>query len=917
MIRRLSFLLLLVPLTSEARVISYAPYSDRISVPAIQHRLTRHFALFEQTTSNLNLPTVPGGEVVLYDSKGEEEPRVVFPQDGSTVVVDGVALREAPEQTPQILIAAYSLSRWLLSGDGGTTWRSVAMKGRLVNSGFPVDVGGMYVRSRYGNVRIGPPESPFVAVTVDTDGSRLYAIRSDGTAQELATSPVQDAMRLCGSDLEGRRFLLRTGNQLSMVTLDGAKTPLGTISASYVEGWITPSGGAYIEQYNSSADTTLWYASNGSMTFIDGTYDKTKPGAIAPPIFWQDTQVPFFSVPTITFEGAWIVKRVAGAPTQLLLHTPARGSQLQWSDITAPEVEAIHPSLSGDKLLIQVHRPRRAVDQLVLRDPALAVWRIGDPAPRSYDELYLAESNDKGFVHLDVDTIESGSPFVFDSGRTTSFGFPPVNGPSAGGGGSDVVQEWGVVRGSLVQKLVLPGFGRTPGAFGSLWRTDLTLYNPNAEKTDVTLRFVPNGEVVTASELREVTLTLAAHEIRAVPDALKALFHAESGLGALFITPEARKAISATGRTYTQSGSGTYGYGMNAIDVFAAASARFPLTFSGAFQGPNFRTNLATTDVSGRGTEARFAVNGPYGEVPINSASTIAAPFSATQLNGLTGVLGLRPSDFGALVYQPTRGEAVASLFTIDNRTNDPTFFPPDIPASTARTIPAIGHLDGANGSQFRSDLFLYNHSSLAKTLSMEMRSWSGTDTSFLSLTLLPHEARVIPDVLKTAFGRTGIARLRVSSQTAASDPSLRVTSRTYTVDANGGTYGFLMPPLNSFQNAGPGDTLEILGASLENRFRTNIGLVDTASFSSRQARAQISVIDAGGAIIDSFEIAIPLLGGTQINDVFRARTLPADGGPVLIRVSVIEGTVGAYVAAVDNETNDPTYFAANLAAKP
>src|SRR5207237_6054648 len=133
---------------------------------------------------------------------------------------------------------------------------------------------------------------------------------------------------------------------------------------------------------------------------------------------------------------------------QLLLYQPQHGLVEQWSDITAPEVEAIYPSAAGDKVLIQVHRPRRATDQLLFKDPALAVWRIGEPAPRVYDELYLAESVDKGFIHLDVDNLERGDPFVFDSGR--NFVSTPIASPAAPGGG-DVMQEWGVVRASLAQ----------------------------------------------------------------------------------------------------------------------------------------------------------------------------------------------------------------------------------------------------------------------------------------------------------------------------------------------------------------------------------------------------------------------------------------------------------------------------------
>src|SRR5262249_13625164 len=325
----------------------------------------------------------------------------------------------------------------------------------------------------------------------------------------------------------------------------------------------------------------------------------------------------------------------------------------------------------------------------------------------------------------------------------------------------------------------------------------------------------------------------------------------------------------------------------------SAASARFPVTFAGAFQGADYRTNFFMTDVSGRGASAAFTASGPYGDVSINSLAIDSNPYGVLQRNFLGSLLGLSPQPIGALTVKPTRGEAVASLFSIDNRTNDATFFPPDLSAGTTRIIPVVGHLEGANGSQFRSDLFLFNTSSLTKSVLIEMRSWTSSDAATISLTLLGHEARMVPDVLKTMFNRTGTARLRVSAQTGVTnDTSIHVTSRTYTVDAGGGTYGFLMPPLNNFQSAGSGDTLEILGAANDRRFRTNIGLVDVTAFASTQARARIDIVSTNKVLIDSFEISVPILGGTQLNDIFRARSIAPDGAPVLIRISPLQGMV-------------------------
>jgi hypothetical protein len=52
-----------------------------------------------------------------------------------------------------------------------------------------------------------------------------------------------------------------------------------------------------------------------------------------------------------------------------------------------------------------------------------------------------------------------------------------------------------------------------------------------------------------------------------------------------------------------------------------------------------------------------------------------------------------------------------------------------------------------------------------------------------------------------------------------------------------------------------------------------------------------------------------------QVNDVFRARGMNVSG-PVLIRISPANGTIGAYATNTDNRTNDSIYLAANLAAK-
>src|SRR5687767_4210294 len=88
------FILLLASIAAHARVISYAPYTDRTAVPALGHRLNRHFILIEQTTIGNPGSTIRGGQAVLYDAFGREEPRVVFPTSGGVANILASAVRE-------------------------------------------------------------------------------------------------------------------------------------------------------------------------------------------------------------------------------------------------------------------------------------------------------------------------------------------------------------------------------------------------------------------------------------------------------------------------------------------------------------------------------------------------------------------------------------------------------------------------------------------------------------------------------------------------------------------------------------------------------------------------------------------------------------------------------------------------------
>jgi hypothetical protein len=916
-----------------ARIISYAPVTDQHAMPAVQHRTNRFYVLVEAAFPVSSYGGAYGAKLVLYDSNGEREPRVLL--GGPEVQISEAAVREEADGTLRILVHTNarlgtdllpSVNRFLYSADSGETWRALPIPaGDSPSIALLADVGGPVARERGSPIRIGSRDFPFVLATSDytTATARVYAVRSGGGVKVLAELAwtYSAPATLVGSNRDGTRFLVSgspltplgpLANSIRVLDLDGRLEDLLPLpQARYgLEGWITPDGAVYLED---SGKSLLLYRAG---TVVEVA--RALPGDVGPPVgpgIPPPISQTLFSIPTADFSGAWIIQRGTGAPTILSRHAPGSSPVEQWRDAAAPEVEALHAAASGSKLLVQVHVPRPQADQRIFRDPALAVWEVGQPAPARYDELFLVEGPFKGFVHLDVDTVGAGDTFVFDS-AATYYGGGGVS-PSPGGGGGDVTQEWGVVRASLKQKLVIPAVGRLAGGFGSFWRTDLIVRNPSSARLSVLARFVPSstGESSVTQPV-ERRIELGPSEIWLYPDVLGSIFSIPRGSGALILIPDGDAAITATSRTYTDSPQGTYGMGIGAVDFFAAAGARFPLSFSGALQGMDFRTNLVAVDTSGRGSDVAVRVP-ETGDAFRPDFSFHAPPGGQAQLNGLGQVLAVPPDRSGALVVQPLSGEVVASVVAVDNRTNDPTWFPPDLPSPYVRTIPVIGHVDGANGSKFRSDLFLFNSSDQPQPVTLTAKRWDVPENeTIVSLTLNPRESRTVRDVLPALFGRTGIARLRYVSNSYETS-GVRVTSRLYTIDPSGGTFGLLMPPLNSFQSAGPGESLEILGPQGGRNFRTNLSLVELTAFAEGPpASVRIEIYDDFGALLDGFETSVPIAGGIQLLDIFRARGLGNGPPAALIRVSPQGGLVGAFATTLDNGTNDPTYHGAVLASR-
>lgn len=931
------FALFAVPLT-HGRVLPAAPLTERVAVPAVQERTNRSFVMIEGASGappfETDILTPPGlgpkgMRLVRYDSTGENEPRVLLPSSVA-VSIGATAVSDGPGEFTRVLtytdrpINSDNPSRrhrFLYSSSGSFF--------QLVSDGAPPkippgqDRGGPLARENAEGtwMRPGTSEYPFILLVDHGSVSgelQLIAVAEDGTPKTLGffgptSDGADDVARFIGGNRDGSRVLiagtalLTTGALapgIRIVNFDGQLEDVLPLPSGNpgLDGWITPDGTVYLIVGNPGEPRALQTYANGQRI------DSIPLGSLG------------FASPTHDFAGAWIIQRAAGEPTVLLRHTPGTVPVEMWSDPSAPEVEAIHSAESDERLLIQSRRLRSQPDGSIAFHTAIAVWEVGDPPPTRYDELFLEEGPLKGFVSLDVDDVTRGDTFVFDSAMSrTGPVFPPLVSPPSDEPRSDVAQRWGVVRSSLKQRLIITSVAHTPGAHGSIWRSDVVVHNQSDAPLPVELEFVPAG---TEREPRRFAdLILAPRETRLLADVVLTVLGLENANGALYLEPELGRTIAATSRTYnTSSNGGTFGMGIPAVDIHEAINSRFAQTFAGAVQGANFRTNVVVADVSGRGGMVWLRAQ-PSGHLSGNLALfPRIPPEGQLQHNNFASLVNLLDSEVAALVVRPFSGEIVSSVVAIDNRTNDPGYFPPDVPPADGGIIPAIAHAAGANGAQFRSDLFLLNPNLFTSSVTLAAKRWDFPEAeSVATITLSGGEVRVIPDVFRTLFGKSGVGRLRFFSSQHQYGVSIRATSRLYTVEPSGATYGVVMPPVGELQSAGEMQVLEILGPRGGSQFRTNLALVELRELvvPYTPAEGRVEVFGPGGELIDEFEFVVPRASAAHYLDIFRSRGL-GDGPEVaLIRVSVSSGRITAFASSVDRVTNDSMRLAATLISEP
>jgi PKD repeat protein len=207
--------------------------------------------------------------------------------------------------------------------------------------------------------------------------------------------------------------------------------------------------------------------------------------------------------------------------------------------------------------------------------------------------------------------------------------------------------------------LALPVVGRTPGANGTFWRSDIMLFNPSTDGLPVTLRY---GDA-------EQTLTIGAHDTEVLADILSS-FDLTSGSGALFVSWDGDAGPVATSRTYTtvESG-GTFGQSIDPM-----ASLKSSMFVPGLRNDGSFRSNVGFVNGGNETETFSVVILSPSGTELARNIVTLGAKAQVQY-----SVSSLFPNVNSSAFTLMMEGDANAQLFAygsmVDNASGDPVFF--------------------------------------------------------------------------------------------------------------------------------------------------------------------------------------------------------------------------------------------------
>jgi hypothetical protein len=476
--------------------------------------------------------------------------------------------------------------------------------------------------------------------------------------------------------------------------------------------------------------------------------------------------------------------------------------------------------------------------------------------------------------------------------------------------------------------LLIPAVAHADG-IGTRFVSDVRLTNTASQSITYDVTFTPsNIDGTTAG--KQLTLTAQSGQTIALNDIVKDWYgsgvEGEVGIGTIEIRPRnyaAKTGVNialasvAASRTYAVTSTGTFGQYIPALSLnnFLSKASNSVVSLQQVAQSAAYRTNFGLVEGQGQSANVAVTLFDDHGTKLAQRAITLR-PFEAQQtrldafFNGFTVNGAPLPSVADARIevtVTSDSGKVTAYASVLDNATTDPLLVFPVDPATIAArrfVVPGVAEFD--NGfSNFHTDMRIYNAASAAANVTL---NFSGSvQLPAVQRTIAAGEVLTIDNVLGTLWNASGGGAVNI---TTATDSPLVVTARTFSRDANGGTFGQFIPGVTASDAVGAGErTLQLVQLEQSPSFRSNLGLVEVTG---NPVTVEILGFTPESKIAARVEKT--LAGGefSQLGSVFSSMGFgPVYNGRISVRAIGGTGRVAAYGSVVDARTADPTYVPA------
>lgn len=439
---------------------------------------------------------------------------------------------------------------------------------------------------------------------------------------------------------------------------------------------------------------------------------------------------------------------------------------------------------------------------------------------------------------------------------------------------------------------LISGVAQQGGIGGTSWRTELSLFNAGTQGANVTVIFLPaaGGTMVTR------TLFLGPRQSATYANTLVDLFGIANGAGALAIeatSPGTSAQLRVNSRTFTSGSVGTYGQSVPDVHSDALEGT---LYLTGIQSNAAYRTNVGFANRGGTDVGATLTLYDSEG-FTISTANVMVPKnnFQQSSLSSFFPEVAGRSYDVLSMKVTTSSQDAVTAYASvINNLSQDPVYLQA-LPAKSGNslTIPGVGRAPGLNGTFWRSDVAFFNPTGSRMTLSLR---YAGTTKT---LSLGARGTWLIADVLTQMGHSSGLGTLDVSWN-GGTGPV--VTSRTYTTDARGGTYGQSVDPVEAF-----GAELYVPGLRSDVSYRSNLGFLNGGN---ETEELTVTLLSPAGFELASTRIVLQPkeLSQQAVTALFPHVSASAGSFTLHVRGDA-NSRLFAFGSMIDNASGDPVFF--------